>query len=90
MWSGLVSNFDNLKILLIGTKADLKDETQKAPISKADGDQLAGEINAVGYIETSSKTGVGIKEAIEKGLEAAMLPNPPPSMFECKNCCKII
>ena len=90
VWTRFQFKFDNLKIVLIGTKADLKDEAQAAPISKAEGDQLAGEINAVGYLETSSKTGVGIKEAIEKGLEAAMLPNPPPSMFECKNCCRII
>ena len=85
VWTGFHVKFFNL-IILIGTK----DEAQKAPISKADGDQLAGEINAVGYIETSSKTGVGINEAIQAGVEAAMLPNSPPSMFECKNCCKMI
>ena len=79
-----------MKIVLIGTKADLKDEAQKAPISKAEGDQLAGEINAVGYIETSSKTGDGINEAIQKVIEAATVPPSPPSMFECKDCCKII
>ena len=77
-------------IFLIRSKADLKNDAQKAPVSKADGDQMVWEINAVGYIETSSKTGDGINEAIQKVIEAALVPPSPPSMFECKDCCKII
>ena len=58
------------QILLVGTKSDLKNSDQRdmpgdADISKAEGDQLAKEIKATCYMETSSKTGDGIKEVFD-------------------------
>ena len=61
---------------MIGTKADLKNECDKYgrqiynPITKENGDRLAREINAVGYMETSAYTGEGVQEAVLMGLQA--------------------
>ena len=65
------------QILLVGTKSDLKNSDQRdmpgdADISKAEGDQLAKEIKATCYMETSSKTGDGIKEVFDAAMKAAM------------------
>ena len=79
---------------MIGTKADLKkapggiEQPGEAPISREMGERLAKEINAVGYVETSAKTGDGVHEAVKMGLEAALKeiptnPHPYP-------CCSII
>jgi len=74
--------------VLISTKADLKKDSTggkaaDAPISQASGAELAKEIKAVGYFETSAKTGEGIHEAIDKGLKAAMTQPTIPKPFRC-------
>ena len=75
--------------MLIGTKADRKNELNvsghsQPPITKEQGEALAREINAVGYVETSAKTGQGIMEAIDLGVEAAMTPESRrPSRWCC-------
>ena len=64
--------------MLVGTKCDLKgDATERdnpgdEDITKAEGDQLAREINATCYKETSSETGDGIKELFEEVIRAAI------------------
>ena len=62
------------QIILVGTKADLRTEAgvQDQEISKAEAKALAKEINAVRYIETSSKTGDGISELLDESIKAAM------------------
>ena len=62
------------QIILVGTKADLRNESgvQDQEISKAEAKALAKEINAVCYIETSSKTGDGISELLDASIKAAM------------------
>merc|ERR1712066_661342 len=82
--------FKDTKIVLIGTKSDLKNDSDStgqpkdAPISKAEGETLANEINAVCYVETSAKTGEGIEEAVHKGVEASMTNKPRSSLpFNC-------
>ena len=63
----------SLQIVLIGTNADLKNDLKiknDEKISKVEAQNLAKEINAVGYVETSAKTGEGVKEAVQMGLKA--------------------
>ena len=66
---------------MIGTKADLKNDGEclrklekygEKPITKEDGERLAEVINAVGYVETSAKTGEGVHEAIQMGIKAVL------------------
>merc|ERR1712241_356769 len=57
------AKFTNATIVLVGTKCDLKGEAEKRDnpqdkdITKEEGNQLAKEIGAIRYMETSSKTG---------------------------------
>ena len=55
-------------------------------ITKAEGDQLAREIKATCYMETSSKTGDGIKELFEESIRAAMVDGRTSG----SDCCVII
>ena len=78
---------------MVGTKADRKDELNVGgqgppPITREQGEALAREINAVGYVETSAKTGQGIMEAIDLAVKAAMTPDPEP--IETSWCCCLI
>ena len=66
-------------MILIGTKHDLKeayDNSKKSEyypsVSKNEGKSLAKKIGALGYFETSAKTGMGIKEAFDAILLSAL------------------
>ena len=62
----------------VGTKSDLKGDASQREnpedkdITQAEGEKLAKIIRATCYIETSSKTGDGVKEVLQKAINAAM------------------
>ena len=63
------------QLILIGTKYDLMEdyrESEKKSVSLKEGKELARKIGALGYFETSAKTGEGIDEAIDAILESAL------------------
>ena len=73
----------DVPILVVGTKCDLVNNVDtlsrlrgegEAPLTREDGLRLAETINAVGYVECSSLTGLGIdqvfREACKAGLDA--------------------
>ena len=68
----------NIQILLVGTKSDLrgqldkKENPEEKDVTQKEGDQMAKDIKAISYMETSSKTGEGIKELFEEAIRAAM------------------
>ena len=49
------------------------------PVSKAEGETLAGDINACGYFETSAKTGEGVTQVMDAAIDAVEERN--------KGCC---
>ena len=69
------------QIILIGTKADLKDdaaalEELKAasgedvtPVSVEEGKKVADSINAAAYCETSARTGEGVQAAFNEAMK---------------------
>ena len=77
--------------MLVGTKCDLKgmadqrDKPDDTDITKAEGDQMAKEIKATCYMETSSKTGEGIREVFDEAIKAAMVDGKTDP-----GCCIII
>jgi GTPase SAR1 family protein len=62
--------------LIVGTKIDLRDDpSAKGPIvSRKDGEKLAKEVGAAGYLEVSALKRTGIQELFEEvarqGLKA--------------------
>ena len=77
-------------ILLVGTKVDLrKDESiikqlkqqNQAPITTEQGQQLAQEIGAAGYLECSAITQEGIKQVFDKAILTAL--HPPKAKKVC-------
>ena len=76
---------------MVGTKSDLRGEAGArmnpgdVDITKAEGDQLAREIKATCYMETSAKTGEGIQEVLKEAVRAAMVESKKDP-----GCCIII
>ena len=74
----LRSKLTSFQIVLVGTKSDLRGDanakrnTEDKDITKAEAEQLAKEIKATCYMETSAKTGDGIKELFLESIKAAM------------------
>ncbi|XP_076459780.1 ras-related protein ced-10-like isoform X1 [Babylonia areolata] len=70
-------------IVLVGTKQDLRDSPeiveslrrkQLEPISHVKGQALAGEIDAVKYMECSALTQKGLKAVFDEAIRAVMVP----------------
>lgn len=64
----------NAKFVLIGNKIDLE-EMRK--VSTEQGMELAKEIGAVAFIETSAKTGENVNEMFNKITQAILEMNHP-------------
>jgi len=71
------------KTLLVGTKSDLKEDKATlerlasqglAPITQQQGEQMAREIKALGYIECSSLTQKGLKTVFDEAIKAVVFP----------------
>eukprot|EP00035_Acanthoeca_spectabilis_P020341 m.432411 g.432411 ORF g.432411 m.432411 type:complete len:192 (+) comp17430_c0_seq1:266-841(+) len=82
----------NTPILLVGTKLDLRDdpETMKtlsekrlAPISYAQGLQMAKEISAVKYLECSALTQKGLKSVFDDAIRAVLNPTVVKKTKKC-------
>jgi len=72
------------QVLLVGTKVDLRDDNDTleglrekglSPISSDLGEALAGEISAIGYMECSALTTVGLKEVFDVAIKAKIIGN---------------
>ncbi|KAL9645497.1 hypothetical protein ABK040_000563 [Willaertia magna] len=80
----IVHHCKNTPIILVGTKADLKDDIQtknklknsvhsiKEPITTEMGEQLAKKIKAKRYIECSAKTGYGVKKIFDEAIRIVL------------------
>lgn len=72
----------NVPFLLVATKTDLREEkntkehvTQRfgrGPISKQEGEEMAREVGAQAYFETSAKRGDGVDEVFESAMRSAL------------------
>jgi len=71
------------KILLVGTKCDLKDDKEivdklakdgQSPIGQSQGENMAREIKAIGYMECSALTQKGLKNVFDEAIKAVVFP----------------
>jgi len=75
-WAPEVHHFiPNIPHILIGTKIDLREDKHPdpnsgkfEPINQDQGARLASEINAIKYMEVSSKTGKGVQEVYNEAV----------------------
>lgn len=82
----------DVPIILLGTKADLRDDESMAKLLAAKGMRMvtaeegqarAKEIGAVRYVECSALTQEGLKDAFDEAIRASLrLPPPPPPPAE--------
>jgi len=72
------------KILLVGTKIDLRDDKEVvdslskinvAPITSQDGEGMARDIKAVGFMECSALTQKGLKNVFDEAIKCVVFPN---------------
>ncbi|KAL2748312.1 ras-related C3 botulinum toxin substrate 1-like isoform X1 [Vespula maculifrons] len=93
----------NAPIILVGTKSDLRSDVRlmlqlarygQAPITTAQGHQLAQRLGAVSYVETSALTQHDLKEAFDQAIVSALNARrggiglicrrrKPPSLWRC-------
>lgn len=77
----------NTPFLLIGLKKDLrKSETSKRYVQVAQGQQVAEEIGAKTYLESSALTGEGVDDIFEFATRTSLLNNKLPKTA----CCTIL
>lgn len=85
-------------VILVGTKLDLRDdpltlqrlrERRFAPVTYAQGSQMAKEIGAVKYLEASSLTQKGLKNVFDEAIKTVLAPSDRSggmSKRKKKNC----
>ncbi len=59
----------DIPIMLVGNKADLEPYRE---VKKEEGEELAEELNLVGFIETSARTGASVDEAFERPIKVVL------------------
>ena len=68
-------------VILVGTKLDLRDDSTaiaklkeklQEPITAADGEELAKEIQAVKYFECSALTQTGVRQVFDEAIRAVL------------------
>jgi len=83
------------KILLVGTKSDLKDDKEvleklakegQQAITQQQGDQMAREIRAISYLECSALTQKGLKTVFDEAIKAVVFPNKKKGGKKTKEC----
>ncbi|KAK4077859.1 uncharacterized protein Triagg1_3553 [Trichoderma aggressivum f. europaeum] len=82
-WISEVVHFcSGLPIILVGCKADLRDDpntiealraTNQKPVSSSDAEAVAKKIGAYKYLECSARTGSGVREVFEHATRAALM-----------------
>ncbi|CAL8135166.1 unnamed protein product [Orchesella dallaii] len=81
-WSPEVKHFcPNVPIILVGNKKDLRSDPEtidqlakslQEPVKYNDGYEMAEKVGAFAYLESSAKTGEGVREVFEAATRAAI------------------
>jgi len=91
-WPEIQHHAPGVPIILVGTKSDLRSDTQMAQQLAAKGlkmvtheevQQRAREIGAVAYLECSALTQEGLKAVFDEAIRAALNKRPTTSQTKC-------
>ena len=86
-------------VVLVGTKVDMRDdketvrkmkEKKKAPITKAQGLQMAKDISAVKYLECSAMTRNGLKDIFDVAIQAVLYPRREVQKKKLFSSCQLL
>ncbi|KAG2383179.1 hypothetical protein C9374_004516 [Naegleria lovaniensis] len=79
---------DNVPMILVGTKVDLREMGDKSQgsdsISAQLGEKLRAEIKAVKYVECSAKTQQGVKMVFDEAIRAVLFPRNSGTKKNCE------
>ena len=75
----------NTPILLVGTKSDLRNDTNKDLVSPKEGHELAKELNFVKFMECSALTQTNLKNLFNEAIKAAVKHQNKRKSNENKN-----
>eukprot|EP01118_Nematostelium_gracile_P002969 TRINITY_DN13419_c0_g1_i1.p1 TRINITY_DN13419_c0_g1~~TRINITY_DN13419_c0_g1_i1.p1 ORF type:complete len:198 (-),score=55.04 TRINITY_DN13419_c0_g1_i1:39-632(-) len=82
------------KILLVGTKSDLKDDKEvleklakdsQSAITQQQGEQMARDIKAISYMECSALTQKGLKNVFDEAIKAVVFPKKKGAKSKTNN-----
>lgn len=85
-WPEVSHHCPNAKMLLVGTKMDLRDDREtveglkrkgQAPVTATEGMNLAREVGAVSYMECSALTQTGLKAVFDEAIKAVVVKKQP-------------
>ena len=94
-WPEIVDHCPNTPIILVGTKADLRDneETQVylkrqglSFVKRDQGEQMAKKIRAISHLECSALTKRGVKEVFDQVIESVINPKLKSNGNKCVIC----
>jgi len=77
-----------IPILLVGTKTDIRDETNPDHLKASDGHKLVKKLNAVNYVECSAKTMDKVNDVFDVAIRAVL--NPKKKKKKKKMDCQIL
>jgi len=89
----------NTKIILVGTKLDLREDKEtldrlhakgQDAISTEKGHHLAKEISAVKYMECSALTQKGLKQVFDAAIKAVIMPTGGAAYPQKKSTCMLL
>eukprot|EP00771_Trimastix_marina_P001498 gnl/Trimastix_PCT/258.p1 GENE.gnl/Trimastix_PCT/258~~gnl/Trimastix_PCT/258.p1 ORF type:complete len:206 (-),score=22.92 gnl/Trimastix_PCT/258:59-631(-) len=65
---------NRIPVILVGTKADMRDSDNPEHVSSPEGEQLARRIKAARYLECSAKENSGVKDVFDWAIRIAVYP----------------
>merc|ERR1712137_1273812 len=92
-WPEVTHHCPNAKMILVGTKLDLREEKEtverlrekgQAPITPDQGHQMAKDIGATQYMECSALTQKGLKQVFDAAIKTVIIPGNQPKIIRRK------
>lgn len=88
LWLPEVQEFcPRVPILLVGTKSDLRDDSDEKCIDSIEGQSMCQKINAKAFIETSAKLGINVNELFNLATKFSL--QFKPIKVEPNECCSL-
>lgn len=95
-WLPEIRNYQpNTPFILVGSKLDLRNDPGriealaaegKEPLTREDGERLAAELGAAGYMECSALTQEGLKEVFDRAIITALQAKTKPEGSKKRGC----